>query len=99
MLFSVQSANKNKEHPPFFGTAATTSQVTDVQNSHFLYGDELTNHLRLQSYTWNHTKFYHKKGILQPSISISTKPSTLDNSGTTSRFKSLYLHNNKRVSS
>jgi len=76
MLFSIQSTNKNKEHPPFFGTAATTSQVTDVQKSHFLYGDELTNHLRLQSYVWNHTKFYHKKGILQPSI--STKPSTRD---------------------
>jgi hypothetical protein len=76
MLFSVQSANK--EHPPFFGTAATTSQVTDVQNSHFLYGDELTNHLRLQSYAWNHTKFYHKKGILLASASTSTKPSTRD---------------------
>jgi len=37
MLFSVQSANK--EHPPFPETAAT-SQVTDVQKSHFLYGDE-----------------------------------------------------------
>ena len=72
-LFNQQAKNIRR-----FPETATTSQVTDVQNSHFLYGDELTNHLRLQSYAWNHTKFYHKKGILQPSISISTKPLTRD---------------------